>query len=112
MREASFDDSDRAFKRFSRSQQEMDVIGHDDECVKLIALFGSVMPESFDKKFCVALDLKEAAAVQGRACNEVRSGARSSAGDRHRAIVSVPQGLKSLCDCGLLLLLLLKSCWV
>ena len=53
----------------------MDVVGHDDEGVKLVVAFGSVVLEGFDKEFGVALDLKEAAAVVGSAGDEESSGA-------------------------------------
>lgn len=46
---------------------EVDVVGHDDEGVEFIAAFGSVVLEGFDEEFGVGGDLKEAAAVVGSA---------------------------------------------
>jgi hypothetical protein len=61
---------------------------HDDEGVKLVVAFGSVVLEGFDEKFGRALDLKEAAAIVSSAGDEESFGARCSAGDRHTAIVT------------------------
>jgi hypothetical protein len=92
MREASFDNSDVALESRLWREEEMDVVGHDDEGVKLVVAFppqfGSVVLEGFDEKFGRALDLKEAAAVVSSAGDEESSGARCSAGDRHTAIVT------------------------
>jgi hypothetical protein len=80
MREASFDHSDGALEGGLRCEEEMEVVGHDDEGVKLVVAFGSVVLEGFDEKFGRALDLEEAAAVVGSAGDEESSGARCSAG--------------------------------
>jgi hypothetical protein len=88
MREASFDNSDDALESCLWREEKMDVVGHNDEGVKLVVAFGSVVLEGFDEKFGRALDLKEAAAVVGSAADEESSGARCSGGDRHTAIVT------------------------
>ena len=88
MREASFDNSDGALESCLWCEEEMDVVGHDDEGVKLVVAFVSVVLKGFDEKFGRALDLKEAAAVMSSAGDEESFGARCSAGDRHTAIVT------------------------
>jgi hypothetical protein len=73
--EASLDESDGAFEGFVRGEEEVDVVGHDDEGVEFVVSFGSVVLEGFDEKFGVAFDLKEAASVVGSAGDEEGSGA-------------------------------------
>ena len=73
--EASLDESDGAFEGFLRGEEEMDVVGHDDEGVEFVMAFGSVVLEGFDEEFGVAFDLKEAASVVGSAGDEEGSGA-------------------------------------
>jgi hypothetical protein len=132
--EASLDESDGSFEGDHLwGEEEMDVVGHDDEGVEFIAAFGSVVLECFDEEFGVGGDLKEAAAVVGSAGDEEGSGTGCAGGDRHRAIVvlfvlfgeavwncggvgdrlrrlelRVPQGLKPVCC--LMVLARLKPC--
>jgi len=87
--EASLDESDGAFEGFLRGEEEMDVVGHDDEGVEFVVSFGAVVLKSFDEEFGVAFDLEETAAVVGSAGDEEGAGAGCSAGNRHMAIVTV-----------------------
>jgi hypothetical protein len=73
--EASLDESDSAFESFLRGEEEMNVVGHDDEGVEFVVSFGTVVLEGFEEEFGVAFDLKEAAAVVGSAGDEEGSGA-------------------------------------
>ena len=96
--EASLDESDGAFEGFLRGEEEMDVVGHDDEGVEFVVAFGSVVLEGFDEEFGVAFDLEETAAVVGSAGDEEGSGACCSGGDRHTAIVTArTSGAKAPC---------------
>ena len=98
MREASFDNSDGAFKSRLWREEKMDMVGHDDEGVKLVVAFGSVVLKGFDKKFGRALGLEEASAIVSSAGDEESSGARCSAGNRHTAIVTTrTSGAKAAC---------------
>jgi hypothetical protein len=63
---ASFDELHGAFERDGlRGDEEMDMVGHDDEGVEEIVLFGTVALESFEEKVGVAGDLEDAAAIVG-----------------------------------------------
>jgi len=73
--EASLDESDGSFESFLRGQEQVDVVGHDDEGVEFVAVFGLVMLEGVDEEFGVALDLEEEAAVVGSAGDEESAGA-------------------------------------
>ena len=73
--EASLDESDGALEGFVRGEEEVDVVGHDDEGVEFVVSFGSVVLEGFDEEFGVAFDLEEAAAIVGSAGDEEGSGA-------------------------------------
>lgn len=70
MRETSFDNSDGMLESCLWREEKMDVVGHDDEGVKLVVAFGLVVLEGFDEKFGRALDLEETAAIVSSACDE------------------------------------------
>ena len=57
-------------------EEQVDVVGHDDEGVKFVVAFAAVVLERFEEEFGVACDLEEASAVVGAAGDEVRSGSR------------------------------------
>jgi len=53
-----------------RRDQDMNVIGHEDECVELVASFGAVVFEQVEEKVRVRVGLKEAAAIRGHGGDE------------------------------------------
>jgi hypothetical protein len=62
MGEASLDEVHDLRDGFvARGENEVDVVGHQDEGVEEIV--GAVVFEGFEEKFCVAVDLKDAATV-------------------------------------------------
>ena len=64
--EASFDEPDGTFEGDGlRSEQKVDVVGHDDEGVEFVVTLDSVGLESRDEEFSVGWDLEEAASVVG-----------------------------------------------
>ena len=72
--EASLDESDGAFEGNGlRGEQEVDVVGHDDEGVEFVVTFGSVVLECCDEKFSVGGELEETASVVSSAGDEERS---------------------------------------
>ena len=76
MGEASLDESDGAFEGDDlRGEQEMDVVGHDDEGVEFVVTFGPVVLEGFDEEFGVGGNLEETASVVSSAGDEECSGA-------------------------------------
>jgi hypothetical protein len=50
MGEASLDESDGSFESLLRSEEQVEVVGHDDEGVELVVAFGSVVLEGFDEE--------------------------------------------------------------
>jgi len=94
--EAALDEAHDSFEAdVLRSQNQMHMLGHDDEGVQLVVALASVVLECFYEEFGVDGKLEEAATVVGRRSNKECSGAGSAGGDRHAAIVRrVPQGLK------------------
>jgi hypothetical protein len=88
MGEASLDESDGSFESFLWGEEQVDVVGHDDEGVEFVVPFGAVVLEGFDEEFGVALDLEESASVVGCAGDEEGSEAGCASGDRHTAIVT------------------------
>lgn len=82
-REASLDVLHRLFQRNIRggSQQEMSVVGHDDERVQFQATLISLVLEDVEEEACILLDLKEASAGRGDGGDEV--GAEFLRGERH-----------------------------
>lgn len=78
----------------------MNVIGHEDKGVKLVAVLATVMLKCAEKELSVRRALEEAFAIPSGARDEI--GARSGqafCGERH-AGPSVPQRLKPLYDAG------------
>jgi hypothetical protein len=60
MGEAAFDEAHRSLQRDGlRSEDEVDVVGHDDERVQLIVSGGAIVLEGFEEEFGVARDLEE-----------------------------------------------------
>jgi hypothetical protein len=59
----------------------VDVIGHDDEGMKLDAAFGTVLIEDFEKELGIAFDLEEAPSFGGGGGYE--EGAGLLWGERH-----------------------------
>jgi len=58
--------------------EEMDVVGHDDEGVEFVEAFSAVVLEGFEEEFGGRVDLEEAAAVGGdRGDEEGSCGGRS-----------------------------------
>lgn len=88
MGEASLDESDGAFESFLRSDEQVDVVGHDDEGVEFVASFGAIVLERFDEEFGVASYLEEATTIVGSAGDEEGAGSGCTGGDRHTAIVT------------------------
>jgi hypothetical protein len=87
--EASFDQAYGALEGDGlRGDEEVNVIGHDDEGVEFIVAFGAVVLEGFEEELGVAVDLEEAAAVMGGAGDEVGAGAGGAGRDRHGVIVT------------------------
>ena len=98
VRKAALDEAHYSFEGDSlRGEDQMNVIGHDDEGVQLVVALASVVLKCFHEEFGVDGKLEEAATVVGRSGDEEDAGAGSASGDRHTAIVRrVPQGLKPL----------------
>ena len=57
-------------------QQQMNVLGHDDEGVELESAFAAVAVDCFQKKAGVILDHEESSTLPSLESNEVRSGRR------------------------------------
>ena len=55
---------------FRRREKKVDVIGHQDEGVEMIAVFCAILPENVEEEFGVRLDLKESTTVCGIRCDE------------------------------------------
>ncbi len=66
-----------------RGQEEMDVVGHDDEGVEEVVAFASVVLQGVEEELGVGGELEEAAAVVGGCGDEVCAGASGACGDRH-----------------------------
>jgi hypothetical protein len=72
VREAALDKAHGAFDGdFERGEEEMDVVGHDDEGVELEVAFVAIVLECFDEERGVGVELEEGAAVGGGAGYEV-----------------------------------------
>jgi hypothetical protein len=74
-------------------EEQVDVVGHDDEGVEFVVAFAAVVLEGFEEEFGCGCDLEEAAAVVGLGADEEGSVAGCSGGDSHR-LPSLPQRLK------------------
>ena len=100
--EAAFDEAHGAFESDGLwGEEEVDVVGHDDEGVEEIVAFGAVVLEGFEEEVAVGGELEEAAGVVGAGGDEVSAGAGGAARDRHewdfRRSTCEAQGL--ICDC-------------
>jgi hypothetical protein len=74
MREASFDKPHDALDRGTLwSQQEMNVIRHDDKSVQFVVALSAVVLQHLQKKFRIYRNLKYTAAVECRAGHKVSS---------------------------------------
>ncbi len=51
-------------------EEEMEVVGHEDEGVELVAAFGAVVVEELEEEVGVVVDLEEAAAISGNGGDE------------------------------------------
>ncbi len=82
MRVGALDQLDSAFDRYivRRSQQQMNVFGHNDECVQIEAAFPPMAVECLQKKAQVSFDDEQFPAMVRRECYEVspRRGDESS----------------------------------
>lgn len=88
VREATFDQAHRSLESDGlRRQQEMDVVGHDDEGVEQIVPFCAVMLKGCKEQLAVRRNLKDAAGVIGAACDEESTGTGGTVRDRHGRIV-------------------------
>ena len=76
MRVAAFDELDCMFEGdiHCRGEQEMNVFGHDDECVDLKAAFAPVAIHRFQEETHVILDHEEAAPLPSVEGYEVGAG--------------------------------------
>jgi hypothetical protein len=84
--EAAFDELHRSFDGdVGWSDDEVEMVGHDDVGVQQIA--GAVVVDGFEEERDVALDLEESAAVVGGCGDEVSARSGGAARDRHSAIV-------------------------
>jgi hypothetical protein len=84
--EAAFDELHRSFEGdVGWSDDEVEMVGHDDVGVQKIA--GAVVVDGFEEERGVALDLEESAAVVGGCGDEVSARSGGAARDRHSAIV-------------------------
>src|SRR5580765_3488703 len=94
MREASLDELHGAFEGdLGWSDEQVDVVGHDDVGVQQIA--GAVVVDGFEKEFGGALDLEESSAVLGGCGDEVSAWLGGAARDRHSAIVKRTSAAKA-----------------
>jgi hypothetical protein len=50
--------------------EEVEVVGHEDEGVELIAAFSAVVIEELEEEICVVVDLEEATSIGGDGCDE------------------------------------------
>jgi len=71
VREAAFDEADGSFQGDDlRGEDEVDVVGHDDEGVEFEVACAAVVLQGFEEEVGVGGDLKEAATVIGCAGDE------------------------------------------
>ena len=71
-----------------RGEDEMDVVGHDDEGVELVVAFGAVVLQGLDEEGRVCVGLEEAAAVVGDGGDEECAGVGGSLRARPFAILA------------------------
>jgi hypothetical protein len=72
-RKTSFEVLHYLFERdiWGRSQQEMDMVGHDNERMELETFFVSLALNDIEEESCVLFDLKKASAGRSDGSNEV-----------------------------------------
>jgi hypothetical protein len=101
-REAAFDELHRALEGdVGWSDNEVDMIGHDDVGMQKIA--GAVVVDGFKEERGVAFNLKETAAVVGGCGDEVSAGSGGAARDRHSAIVKRTSAAEQVAENAVLL---------
>ena len=95
MGESALNEAHRSFEGDGlRGQNQMYMVGHDDEGVQLVVALTSVVLECFYEVFGVDGKLEETPTVVSSGSDKKCSRARCAARDRHAAIVRrVPQGL-------------------
>lgn len=82
--EAAFDEHDGSLEGdVLWGEEEMEVVGHDDEGVKEEVAFLPVVLEGLEEEMGCGFDLEEAAAVPGDACDEVGARRVLAFGDGH-----------------------------
>ena len=85
--EAALDEAHGAFEGLGWGEEEMDVVGHDDEGVQLVVAFCAVVLKGLQEELGVGGELEEAAGVVGAAGDEEGARAGGAGGDRHGGIV-------------------------
>jgi hypothetical protein len=65
------------------SEEKVGVVGHDDEGMEFVCVFGPVVLQGLDEKFGVSGELEEATAVVGDSGDEKCSGGGASLWDGH-----------------------------
>ncbi len=94
--EAAFEEHHGAFEGDGLwGEEEMDVVGHDDERVEAVVALVAVVLEGFEEELGGLVDLEEVAAVPGLGAEEEGAVAGEAGGLAH-AWPSVPQRLKPL----------------
>jgi hypothetical protein len=97
VREAAFDEHHGSFQADDLGcEEEMEVVGHDDEGVELVVAFVAVMLESVEEELGCGSDLEESFAVISLGADEEGAVACCSGRDGHGVWPSVPQRLKPL----------------
>jgi hypothetical protein len=64
-------------------EEQVGVVGHDDEGVEFVCAFGAVVLEGFEEEFGVRGDLEEAATIVGDGGDEESAFVRGSPRDGH-----------------------------
>ena len=90
VRIAALDELNRVFERYvvGGSEQEMDVLGHDDEGVQLESTFAAISAESLQEEADMVLDNKKSTAFPSRECDEIGSGRGDESVQASRANLS------------------------
>ena len=72
-RESALDELDSLFDGDIRGRREdqVEMVGHENEGVELVALFGAVVAEELEQEVRVRVSLEEAAAIRGDGGEEV-----------------------------------------
>jgi len=84
VRESAFDELDGSFEGDALwGEEQVDVVGHDDEGVEFVVAFAAVALERVEKKLGVGRLLEEAAAIPGLGADEESAVACCSGGDSH-----------------------------